>query len=210
MGTVDSNQIIHGDFRDVLVDLDANSVSAVITDPPYGRRTLPLYQDTLTLASRVLEPGGVLLMILPHYAMPEIMHMNFGTLQWRWLLNMDQRSGSYARLVNSRKSIKVSWKPIGWWYQPGGPKDFAWMTDSFENPPPDKSQHKWAQSPEWAEYCLEFVREGGLVVDPMCGTGTVPVACVRSGRPFIGVDIDEEQVARSLTGIGKEQKDACW
>lgn len=33
---------------------------------------------------------------------------------------------------------------------------------------------------------------GGIVLDPFCGSGTVGVACLRSGRDFVGLDIKGE------------------
>ena len=71
------------------------------------------------------------------------------------------------------------------------------VRDSFRNARPDKSQHEWTQAETWAEKCLELVRPGGLVVDPMVGTGTSGVVAARRGYPFIGVDCDPEQVARA-------------
>lgn len=40
--------------------------------------------------------------------------------------------------------------------------------------------------------------EGGLVLDPFCGSGTTGVACVLHGRRFVGCEIDQEmaEVAR--------------
>jgi DNA modification methylase len=50
--------------------------------------------------------------------------------------------------------------------------------------------------------------EGGLVVDPFCGSGTTGVACVREGRRFLGVERDPEycEVARKRLGGEVEQR----
>ena len=37
---------------------------------------------------------------------------------------------------------------------------------------------------------LEIVKEGGTVLDPFMGSGTTGVACVQTGRGFIGVEKD--------------------
>jgi hypothetical protein len=136
------------------------------------------------------------------------MNMDFGTLKWRWLINMSQMEGSYPRLINQTRTLWVTWKPIGWWYQPGGPKDYRPVKDSFINNPPSKAEHKWTQASTWAEYCLQFVREGGAVLDPMCGTCVSGVAAVKSGHPFVGIDIDPEQVERSNKHMEELLKEA--
>jgi DNA modification methylase len=86
--------------------------------------------------------------------------------------------------------VRVTWKPVAWWVKEryGGGRVGA---DGWLIRKPDKSLDMWQQSVDWARLCLQFVREGGLVVDPLMGTGTVGVACVQSGYRFVGVEVDE-------------------
>ena len=61
--------------------------------------------------------------------------------------------------------------------------------------------HHWAtekkkhptQKPTWVmRWCLSFLPEGCTVLDPFMGSGTTGVACVMSGRNFIGIEIDPD------------------
>ena len=52
-------------------------------------------------------------------------------------------------------------------------------------------------APELVHEALEIVPEGGRVLDPMCGSGTVPRAVVEAGHKCIGVDIDPLAVMMS-------------
>ena len=38
----------------------------------------------------------------------------------------------------------------------------------------------------------DIVPEGGAVLDPFMGSGTTGVACARTGRPFVGIELDGE------------------
>src|SRR5580658_3915743 len=50
----------------------------------------------------------------------------------------------------------------------------------------DKEHHAWGQGPDVFKYFIERLTEpGGLVVDPFCGGGTVPEACIMTGRRYI-------------------------
>jgi hypothetical protein len=41
------------------------------------------------------------------------------------------------------------------------------------------------------QWCLSFLKGDGPVLDPFLGSGTSAVACVKAGRPFVGVEINE-------------------
>jgi hypothetical protein len=45
-------EVRHGDFRDVLSDLEPGSVDAIVTDPPYTADALPLWSDLGAFAAR--------------------------------------------------------------------------------------------------------------------------------------------------------------
>lgn len=48
----------HGDFRQVLDDIEDDSLDAIITDPPYPDEFLPLWADLADFAMRKLRPGA--------------------------------------------------------------------------------------------------------------------------------------------------------
>jgi DNA modification methylase len=54
---------------------------------------------------------------------------------------------------------------------------------------PDR-QHPTQKPLGLMEWCLSFLPEGCTVLDPFMGSGTTGVACMNTGRNFIGVEID--------------------
>jgi hypothetical protein len=52
-------QLIHADFRTQISLLKSNFFSLVLTDPPYARQFLPLWESIALAAQRVLKAGGI-------------------------------------------------------------------------------------------------------------------------------------------------------
>jgi len=98
---LEQNKVYQGDCFEIMKQIPDNSVEAIITDLPYPKKYLPLYIKLAEEASRILVKSGSLLVILPHYAIPELtegiskhlkMEMDIkhvsnerqNTLEWQW------------------------------------------------------------------------------------------------------------------------------
>lgn len=42
------------------------------------------------------------------------------------------------------------------------------------------------------EWCLSFIPDATLILDPFMGSGTTGVACMNLGRKFIGIEREEK------------------
>jgi site-specific DNA-methyltransferase (adenine-specific)/modification methylase len=51
-----------------------------------------------------------------------------------------------------------------------------------------------------------FVPEGATVLDPFMGSGTTGVACVQTGRNFIGIEIEEDYFRMAERRIAEVQQ----
>ena len=72
--------------------------------------------------------------------------------------------------------------------------------------PSEKSEGKHpTQKPEYLleRIVLASTKEGQLVLDPFCGSGTTGVAALRYGRQFIGIDNCEEYLSISEKRLKK-------
>jgi DNA modification methylase len=49
----DGCTIYHGDFAEIMADLPSDSIEAVITDPPYPKEYLPLWEPLAEQSARL-------------------------------------------------------------------------------------------------------------------------------------------------------------
>ncbi len=55
----------------------------------------------------------------------------------------------------------------------------------------DGKEHPTQKPVALMDWCLGFVKDAKTILDPFSGSGTTGVSCVKAGRSFIGVEIDE-------------------
>jgi len=193
--------IRHGDFREVLSDLPDCSVDLILTDPPYDDASVGLYEDIAKLGSRVLRPGGWCLAYLGQGNLLLIMDGMRRYLEYGWQFCCTHTSGDsrYRRL-----RLRVGFKPILAFYKP--PLNVWW--DWFRavvSGGKEKALHAWQQAESEASHFIQALcPEGGIVLDPCCGSGTVLAAAKKLKRRFFGCDLDEESVITARARLGND------
>jgi site-specific DNA-methyltransferase (adenine-specific)/modification methylase len=61
------------------------------------------------------------------------------------------------------------------------------------------------------EWCIEhIVPEHGVILDPYAGSGTTGVAAVKTGRPFVGIEVSEKYYDIACRRIDEELKRPNW
>lgn len=181
--------ILSGDFREVLADLESDSVSLLLTDPPYPEEFLPLWSDMAAFAARVLVPGGSLIAYSGHAHLPHVLVRLSEHLTYWWTLALRHASGSQWL---PGKFVIVGWKPLVWFVK-GGRRDSLGIADYLTGSPPRKSigvEQNWSQGRDELLPLIEgLTRPDELIVDPFAGSGTVGEAALLLGRRFIGAEI---------------------
>jgi len=175
-----------GDFRDLIKKVKPNSVDLILTDPPYPKKYLYLWEDLAREAKRVLKPGGFLISYSGQYHLLQILDYFRKYLEYYWLagLNHIGKKRMLPNLVVNRM------KPIIIFYKPPLKRKIS-FSDLIDSPAPDKRFHEWQQSIEPAEYLVSrFSFPNDLVLDPFVGTGTFALASIKRKRRFIGFEID--------------------
>jgi 16S rRNA G966 N2-methylase RsmD len=178
-----------GDFREVLADLPDDSVDLIFTDPPYDKPSIPLYGSLAEQASRVLVSGGSLVCYAGVHALPSLFTLMTPHLTFWWQLCLRLKA-AFPRLHGWR--VHVHYKPLLWFVK--GKYKGDYVVDVIESTWLEKNWHDWQQSEAEAAHCIaKLTPKDGLVLDPMCGSGTTLIAAKRLGRRYLGVEKDREQ-----------------
>jgi len=185
------------DIRELASKLEPESIDAIITDPPYPKEYLPLYEDLAKLAARVLKPGGSLLVMTGQSYLPEVFSLMCPYIRYYWTLGYIA-AGHHVQLW--ARNINSGWKPVIWFVKEDyhGKKVFDVVKSDSE----DKKFHDWGQSESGIGVLIErFTYPGQTVLDPFLGGGTTGVMAVRMGRKFIGTDNDPDAINMSLSRL---------
>lgn len=169
---------------------DWPEVDAVVTDPPWA--DMDTYRWLGRFGMTKLKPGGLLLVQVGTSAILEVGSiLSSAGLTYRWTLAVVYHATWYCRPF---KNWSPGWRPV-LAYSRGEAGKLPLTTDTFTVPPLIKQRggkhHDWEQPLEpWVHWIGRLVPEGSLVADPFAGSGTVGVACRRTGRRYIGTEID--------------------
>lgn len=191
------SQVWLGDFKEIGQRIPDDSVDLIFTDPPYAR--VDLYGALAEFGKRALRPGGLCLAYSGEYHLPQIFEVLAEHLQYLWTCAIWHTGGEQQFIP---LKIRIGWKPILAFYKPPKTVWWDWFSDATSGGK-DKRFHDWQQSEaEAAHYLTSLCPAGGLVVDPMCGTGTTLIAAKKLGLQYIGIDEDISQVRVAQARLG--------
>ena len=194
----DMCRLFVADIRAGLKELENESVDFLITDPPYPREYIPLYGDLSLLASRVLKPGGSLIVMIGQSYMPEVIEQLGRYMSYYWV--MPYLTPGYGAPILFQKRVNTFWKPVLWYVK--GEYKGDYIGDVLRSPESDKRFHEWGQSLGGMLDIVErLTNPGDVILDPFLGGGTTGAAAVIKGRKFIGTDIEAKNVEISRTRI---------
>ena len=177
-------QLHLGDCLDYMRSMPDKSVDAVITDPPYGINkegwdsSFPDY--LITEGFRLSDFMAVI---------PGIWSLG------RYISLMEDK---YLWTIAGHKGGAMSNGAVGFnKWQPvvvGGKTKKRIGSDAFDFSPSDIGHviyHSCQKPLEFMKWVIsKTTSEGDTILDPFMGSGTTGVACVQTGRNFIGVEID--------------------
>lgn len=181
-----------GDCLEILKKIPSGSVDAVVTDPPYGvGLEYASYNDTFENWRRLIDlfvPEAIRVsrgpVVIPTSKIESERHLHSLNPIWRlcW----------YKGASCTRSPIGFKdWEPT---FVFGG-KPPVYIHDHFtahaNNVRKEVPGHPCPKPVAWATWLVSrMAPEGGTILDPFTGSGTTGVACMRTGRKFIGIEID--------------------
>ena len=127
----------------------------------------------------------------------------------RWWI---QETGGPSRFYYCAKSSRTEREFGLKGYIPGvkcGGLDTDWHTDDKgEKVKCVRNDHPTVKSLSIMEYLCRLTQtpDGGVVLDPFMGSGTTGVACIKTGRKFIGIDNDPRYVEISRWAMEPARK----
>jgi 16S rRNA G966 N2-methylase RsmD len=172
----------------------------IITDPPYPKEYLHLYEVLAYRAVQWLKPGGLLIAMCGQSYLDEIYAMMGKHLKYYWTaayLTPGQPTPLRQRNVNT------TWKPL-LIYSHGEYRGKI-FGDVFKSDGNDKDLHKWGQSVSGMyDIISKICLTGQSILDPFCGAGTTGIAALKHDCLFDGIDIDEQNVKIAIGRLGSD------
>lgn len=162
----------------------------IITDPPYPKEYLPLWQTLSLRASEWLKPGGLLIAMSGQSYLDEIYKALCNNLEYYWTAcYLTPGQPTPLRQVN----VNTTWKPL-LIFRKGDYKGKI-FGDVFKSDGNDKDYHKWGQSISGMyDIISKMCLPGQYILDPFCGAGTTGIAALKHGCLFDGLELEEENV----------------
>lgn len=198
--------IYHGDCREILPLIGRGDL--VLTDPPYG-----MSENAKRIASRTKlamttdygsfewdkEPASPeeIQATLSAAPLSIVWGGNYFALEPSrgWLVWDKLNSGNFADAELAWTNLKTSVRVFR----------FMWngmLRDGEARK--EKRVHPTQKPVELMTWCLSFVPNAQLVMDPFMGSGTVLVAAKNLGRQAIGIEIEEKYCEIAARRLGQE------
>ena len=144
------------------------SIELVLTDPPWGRDGIALYDDIARQAARILKPGGSLIVYVGQIALPDALPAMAKHLRYFWCC-ADVRADSNSRIPNG---VINGFVPLLWFVKEHRGDRQNYVRDVVINGGnPENLWHAWQQPLATAEHFIAALTSAsGTVVDFMAGS----------------------------------------
>jgi len=145
----------------------------------------------LSQCYRVTKPGMPCVVFTDWRQLPNCSAV-FQAAGWVWRGIVVWDKGGACRPMSGRFSHQCEYAvwgtrgAIGWDYERPS------LSGAFRHSPPSSKnrQHQTEKPVSLMVDMLGVCLESSTVLDPFCGSGTTGVACVQTGRKFIGIELD--------------------
>jgi 16S rRNA G966 N2-methylase RsmD len=193
-------RIFHDDIRKWKAD---KQYDWIITDPPYPKEFLPLWEVLAERSNEWLKDGGLLVAMSGQMYLEQIYEMLSKHLTYYWTAcYLTPGQPTPLRHVN----VNTTWKPLLIFGK--GKYKGKIFGDVFKSDGNDKDHHKWGQSISGMDSIITgLCLSGESILDPFCGAGTTGISAIKHGCLFDGVELEKENVNISKARINDAKKE---
>jgi len=172
----------------------------IITDPPYPKEFLHLYEVLAIRANEWLKDGGLLVAMCGQMYLSEIYNSMSKHLDYYWTAcYLTQGQPTPLRHVN----VNTTWKPLLIFKKKNDEYKGKIFGDVIVSSGNDKRHHKWGQSVSGMyDLISRICLPGQSILDPFCGAGTTGIAALKHKCFFDGIELDKMNTEISITRIG--------
>jgi len=179
------------------LDLPAESVDLIVTDPPYHDEHVNSYVELGRLAARVLKPGCFACVYTGKLRLPQVIDALSAHLEYVWTIAVFHPF-SKEKHLGQPYNIFENWRPVLVYKVPGVPPVCNGQQDVVRGER-DKGQHDWQQDIATPlQLIASYTDEGGVILDPFSGGGTTAKAALDSGRHFLAFDVEPRAVKATM------------
>lgn len=190
-----------GDCLELLPLMASGSVDAVVTDPPYGSNTNTKYTrfsggkkgaDHLRNEHNRINGDDTPFNVAPWLNFPTVIlwganHFS-NQLPKGSLLIWDKRADNGHALLADAEAAWMS-RGVGVYIFDHCWQGFARASETGEH------YHPSQKPVALMEWCVARIPDCETILDPFAGSGTTGVACIQTGRRFIGIELSEKYCA---------------
>ena len=224
MKLTENINLLQGDCIDLLPKIPDGSIDSIITDPPYflgmthnGQKGCfndlaickPFYEKLFTEYKRVLKPDGCVYFFCDWRSYAFYYPIMKGVLGVRNMLVWDKQAGpgsfySYQHELIIFTTKRNTFNVKGTYSIITGIRSFSTGAKKTNG----EKVHPTQKPIELIEkFILDSTDAGDTVLDSFAGSGTTGVACINTGRKFIGMELDDEYFNIATQRIEKALKE---
>ena len=193
-----------------LSTLKDKSIDVIITDPPYGislPRTEKTYGDRPDLARKATDASWDDAPPPPEF-FSEIRRVSKEQIIFGGNFFLDWLPSTKCYIVWDKRGTMpdVPYSPVEWLWTSFDktPKRYIVINHGFIKDSKEERVHPTQKPLLLLERIVEdFTKQGDVILDPYMGSGTTGEACIKLGRSFIGVDIQQRWVDYTESRIEK-------